>query len=33
MSNRVGFNVLSRYQTQKHKLVELNLGTEDQTET
>lgn len=26
-------NVLSRYQTQKHKLIELNLGTEDQTET
>lgn len=26
-------NVLSRYQTQKHKLVELGLGTIDQTET
>ena len=25
-------NILTRYQTQKHKLIELGLGTEDQTE-
>ena len=33
MSNRLDFDVLSKYQIQKHKLIELNLGTEDQTET